>query len=149
MSCLLLSTGLFLSRFHPILHTPLSMCLSVVLTFVILSRQASIMRHTGQLEHILCAGARFVCGFTKFEPVSHYMLDILHCMPIWQCTEFRIWIWNWQCHLVCLFLLTGTLLPQFKFGWPQKSLFHGSTVVGPFTWKGLTLDLHVLLTGDA
>lgn len=62
-------------------------------------------------------------GISKFDLMLHYIQDILHCLPVLQCIEFKISVWVWQSQLGMDLPTYGNGVAHFRVSWPQKSLF--------------------------
>ena len=119
-----------------------------------------------RLNRVLRSAARFVGRLPKFSPITAYMRDVLHWLPVSQRIQYRTCITAlvFRCVLRCapsyhrdlccpVSVLAGRrvlrsaargelLVPQARLAIMQRRTF---TVVGPSAWNDLPVELRSLL----
>ena len=117
----------------------------------------------GRLERVLRSAARLIGRIPKYAPVSAYMRDVLHWLPVSQRISYRVAALVWRCLTDCapsyLSILcrpvsdlaarralrsttTGELLvPRARTSTRQRRAFSS---VGPAIWNGLPLNLRLM-----
>ena len=55
----------------------------------------------GRLERVLRSAARLIGRIPKYAPVSAYMRDVLHWLPVSQRISYRVAALVWRCRLSC------------------------------------------------
>jgi hypothetical protein len=121
----------------------------------------------GRLDRVLRSAARLIGRLPKFSPVSAYIRDVLHWLPISQRISYRTAAVVSRCVLGCApsylrdlcrpvsdvvarralrSVTTGQLLvPRARLTARQRRAF---SVVGPSIWNGLPSELRLLPVTD-
>ena len=116
-----------------------------------------------RLDRVLRSAARLIGRIPKFAPVSAYIHDTLHWLPVSQRIQFRIAALVWRCLLgtapaylcelccpvsavvgrrVLRSASSGELLvPRARTSTRQRCAF---SVVGPSVWNALPLEIRLL-----
>ena len=117
----------------------------------------------GCLDRVMRSAARLVGHISKYEPVSGYMLTVLHWLPPQQRITYRLAALIWRCllglapvylrELCCTTLSAGGSrslrsseqgLLQVPFARTSIRQNRAFSVLGPSTWNGLPLELRLL-----
>ena len=117
----------------------------------------------GCLDRVMRSAARLIGHISKYEPVSGYMLTVLHWLPPEQRITYRLAALIWRCllglapvylrELCCTTLSAGGSrslrsseqgLLQVPFARTSIRQNRAFSVLGPSTWNGLPLELRLL-----
>src|SRR6218665_3822143 len=113
------------------------------------------------LNRVLRSAAHLIGRVSKFDHISAFMRDVLHCLPLRQIIEFRVYVLVWY-SLIGQAYLTDLCSPSLStrstrhLRSAEQGLLHvpfprtstmksrAFSVVGPLVWNGLPLTLRSL-----